>query len=154
MRLHYLIVLLLVSCLGSKKVVTTTSDSTTVDETTTTVDTTPALTQSDVFDLPPSLANEVSDFSRTITSQNGKSKASVRKQGTKIYIENIIPGSSDATTVDRQVTEQTIVSETKRVIKMLPWWVWLVLFVFLLPRILEIIQIFVNPLKTLLKNKS
>ena len=154
MRLHYLIVLLLTSCLGSKKAVTTTSDSTTVDETTITVDTTPALTQSDVFDLPPSLANEVSDFSRTITSQNGKSKASVRKQGTKIYIENIIPGSSDTTTVDRQVTEQTIVSETKRVIKMLPWWVWLVLFVFLLPRILEIIQIFVNPLKTLLKNKS
>lgn len=144
---YIVIVLLLSSCLGTKFIKDATRISNNKEQEETTIYRTPGLKQRNVIELPGNLASEIADFNRTMTSQNGKAKASVRKKGAKIYIENIIPGNTDTTTVSNRTFEETTTENTKKVIRLIPWWIWLLLVVFFLPRIVEVVSLIAKPFK-------
>lgn len=116
----------------------------------------PNLLQNEIIEIPEELGRSIADFNRSLQNQSGSAKASISKKGNKIYIQNSIPGASRIhTQTDKTDTQKSLIAQftsenTKKVIARLPWWVWLVAGLLLLPRILEIGKLLGHPLRLLI----
>jgi hypothetical protein len=97
----------------------------------------------------------------TSKSSGSNSYNSKYDEDTRQLVIDFIVGQTEDkikdTTTDTKTDssfEQEVTENTKKVIKIIPWWIWLIAGIWFLPQILSRVQLLLNPISLLIKNKK
>jgi hypothetical protein len=163
--LFIIFLILFTSCLGTKKVTdkeavtTKTEKTTTKTDSTSKVDTNLGINDRIVVNVPQANDENTTKLVDAILSQLNTSKSSggnsytssYDKETRKLVIDFIIASTqnketrSAVKTDTEQTFEQTVTENTKKVVKMIPWWLWLIVGVWFLPQIINRVKLILVP---------
>jgi len=174
-KLIYIIVLMftLTSCLGTKKTIESSSATKQTEKTETTkdssstVETNKAIQDRVVINVPKSDNKEVTAMFERLMQQLNTSKSSGSNSynmrydaETRQLLLDFIVGQTQnkqlATNSDTKTElsfEQQVETNTKKIIKMIPWYLWVGLGIIFLPQIINRVTMITNPLLAFAKKK-
>tara|TARA_R110002049_G_scaffold4063_3_gene29318 strand:- start:675 stop:1208 length:534 start_codon:yes stop_codon:yes gene_type:complete len=169
-----LIVISLTSCLGTKKVTDKQAVTTTIEKVTTKTDsssntnTNQAIKDRIIINVPKADDENTTKMVNAVLSQLNTSKVSGNNSYTSTYdnetrqliIDFIIAATQNKQTVkstdtnSEQTFEKTVSENTKKVVKMIPWWIWLLVVIWFFPQILSRVMMIISPIKLLLTKQK
>lgn len=166
-----LILVLLSSCLGTKKTVENKNDKTSVEKsentssTKTETETSKPITDQIIINVPESDNVEVMQMFEKLLRNLNTSKTSGSNSYSLRFDEELRQLVADiqiAQTKNEKVSElnssvseksfdQTVSETSVKVVKLIPWWVWVLFGVVALPNIINALKLLINPLKAFIK---